>query len=105
MAALVALVDTPGLTAAAVHRVVRLATATDADSQLARAVYKGRPGHPVRLGRRHWTAVSNAVTGDQGAALYLEAAGALLVECADVSDGDDVDEPPTAPRPQGNLYG
>ena len=98
-AALVALVDTPGLTAAAVHRLVARAGAEDAGALLVRATYGGRPGHPVLLGRRHWAAVSDAVTGDRGAAGYLEAAGALLVECADVADGDDVDErPPDARR-------
>ena len=95
-AALVALVDTPGLTASAVRRLTRLADGEAGDAVLARASYRGRPGHPVLLGQRHWRALADAVTGDRGAAAYLEEAGASLVECADVADGDDVDERPAA---------
>jgi len=90
VAALVALVDVPGLTPAAVARLTALATGPDA---LARAAYAGRPGHPVLLGRAHWSAAAAAATGDRGAGPYLKTAGALLVESSDVADGDDVDTP------------
>jgi CTP:molybdopterin cytidylyltransferase MocA len=62
---------------------------------LARATCDGRVGGPVLLGRRHWSAAAAAATGDGGAEPYLEGAGAVLVECADVADGDGVDAAPT----------
>jgi CTP:molybdopterin cytidylyltransferase MocA len=91
-AALVALVDTPGLTAAAVERLVRRAgERTPADFALAQAGYDGRPGHPVLLGRMHWGGVSRAAVGDRGARDYLAEHRVDLVECGDVADGHDVD--------------
>lgn len=96
VAALVALVDTPGLTAPAVRRLTRLVHEDTSGAVLARATYRGQVGHPVLLGRRHWAAVSEAAIGDRGAAPYLETTGTLLVECSDVADGEDVDERPTA---------
>ena len=49
-AVLVHLVDLPGVTAAAVARL-----AADAGpATLRRAAYRGRPAHPVVLGREHW---------------------------------------------------
>ncbi len=120
-AALVALVDVPGLTAQAVRRLTRLAgprpggpgrdggaapSPHDA-AVLARASYDGRAGHPVLLGRRHWAAAAADATGDRGAGRYLRAAGALLVECGDVADGADVDAPatPGTRRPAPTLSG
>jgi len=90
VAALVALLDVPGLTPAAVARLVQRAAGPRA---LARAAYAGRAGHPVLLGRSHWSAAAAAATGDRGAGPYLKRAGAELVECSDVADGDDVDSP------------
>lgn len=90
-AALVHLVDLPGVTAAAVARLSAAATAPDA---LARAAYGGRPAHPVVLGRAHWEGVRAAAVGDAGARGYLAGHPALtLVECGDVADPGDVDTP------------
>ncbi|MGQ7297171.1 DUF4031 domain-containing protein [Quadrisphaera sp. KR29] len=91
-AALVALVDTPGLRPEVVRRVAGRDPSTSA---LARAAYGGRPGHPVLLGRAHWSAAAASARGDRGAGPYLRAAGAHLVECADLDDGEDVDSRPT----------
>ena len=87
-AALVSLVDLPDVGAAVVGRVGALATRPDV---LARAVYDGRPGHPVLLGRDHWTAVVDSATGDEGAKGYLAARRPTLVECGDLAAGHDVD--------------
>jgi CTP:molybdopterin cytidylyltransferase MocA len=90
VAALVHLVDLPGVSATAVARLAGLA----APDVLARAAYAGRPGHPVLFGRTHWPAVSGAATGDAGARGYLAGNPAVeLVECGDVADPDDVDTP------------
>jgi nicotine blue oxidoreductase len=86
-AVVVSLVDTPGVTAAAVARLVALA----APGALARCAYDGVPGHPVLLGRDHWAGVVETAAGDAGARTYLRAHAVTLVEAADVADGTDVD--------------
>ena len=99
-AAVVTLVDMPGLTPEAVRRVARDATA----ASLAVATYAGsRRGHPVLLGRDHWAGVAAAATGDRGARDYLRAQGEAvrLVPCADVADDTDVDLPEQAARLPG----
>jgi nicotine blue oxidoreductase len=88
-AALVALVDTPGMTAAVVERVVGAAAA--GPGALARAAFGGVPGHPVLLGREHWAGVRSAAHGDAGARDYLRGRPVRLVECGDVGSGLDVD--------------
>ncbi|HEY2949932.1 MAG TPA: nucleotidyltransferase family protein [Micromonosporaceae bacterium] len=91
-AAVVQLVDIPGVTSAAVARFVGLA----APDALARASYRGRPGHPVLLGREHWSGVACRAVGDQGAREYLAAHAdeVITVPCDDVADGADLDVPP-----------
>lgn len=53
-----------------------------------RAVYDGRPGHPVVLGAEHVLAL-RSLTGDYGARDLLR--GAPTIECADLCSGRDVD--------------
>jgi CTP:molybdopterin cytidylyltransferase MocA len=95
-AVLVALVDTPGLTGAAVARLLS-AAGPAASGALVQARYDGRPGHPVVLGRHHWAGVLAVAGGDRGARDYLSAHDVLRVECGDVADGTDVDVPTLAP--------
>jgi CTP:molybdopterin cytidylyltransferase MocA len=91
-AALVHLVDLPGVGAAAIERLASVASA--GPDVLARAAYNGVPGHPVLLGRSHWAGVRAAARGDAGARSYLAGHPALrLVECGDVADPGDVDTP------------
>lgn len=95
-AVLVALVDTPGLTAAVVARLVAAAGgADDARRALLQATYQGRRGHPVLLGRDHWTGVARRAHGDRGARDYLAERTVTVIECGDVGDGRDVDVPDT----------
>ncbi|MGA5700422.1 nucleotidyltransferase family protein [Peterkaempfera bronchialis] len=91
-AALVMLVDTPGITAPAV---ARLLAAHRAGAELAAASYGGRRGHPVLIGARHFAEAAAAARGDRGARelLAAHAADLLLVECGDVAVPDDVDTP------------
>jgi predicted DNA-binding transcriptional regulator YafY/CTP:molybdopterin cytidylyltransferase MocA len=91
-AAAVLLVDTPGITADAVRRV---AAAPRADA-LRAATYHGKQGHPVLLGRDHWSGVAELAVGDVGARPYLtkHEAEVTRVPCEDVADGTDVDRPP-----------
>jgi CTP:molybdopterin cytidylyltransferase MocA len=85
----VLLVDTPGITPAAVRRVLRYA----GPGALAAASYADRQGHPVLLGRRHWTGVAELATGDQGVRPYLALNQVILVDCDDVADDTDLDIP------------
>ncbi|WP_323791787.1 nucleotidyltransferase family protein [Nocardioides sp.] len=91
--AVVTLVDLPDVTAEVVRRVVATATGPRA---LARASYDGLPGHPVVLGRDHWSAIADDVTGDEGAKGYLRRHDCALVECGDLATGADQDTPPGA---------
>ncbi|MET9178717.1 NTP transferase domain-containing protein [Kitasatospora aureofaciens] len=91
-AVLVMLVDTPGVTPAAV---ARLLAAHRAGADLAAAAYGGRRGHPVLIGARHFAEAAEGAAGDAGARALLAAHAAelVLVECADVAVPDDLDTP------------
>ena len=93
-AAVVLLVDTPGVTAEAVRRV----NAKGARDSLVSATYGNRRGHPVLLGRDHWAGVAILATGDIGARAYMSARAesVQMVPCADISDDTDMDVPPSA---------
>jgi CTP:molybdopterin cytidylyltransferase MocA len=77
----VGLGDSPTLTPAVIRRML---VATDG----ARAVYGGRPGHPVLLGPAQLALVGE-LRGDTGARELL-GAGALI-ECGDLASGRDID--------------
>ncbi|QXR00234.1 nucleotidyltransferase family protein [Streptomyces sp. WY228] len=89
-AALVLLVDQPGIGAEAVAR-VRLAYRSRAS--LAAASYNGERGHPVLFGADRWTDIAAGAVGDRGARVYLrEHRDAItLVECSDVAEAYDID--------------
>ena len=89
-AVLLTLVDLPGLPASVGRRVLD-AAADDPAASLARAVFHGRPGHPVLIGRAHWADLGAGLHGDEGAGAYLRAHGAAAVECGDLADGLDRD--------------
>ncbi|GLI28139.1 molybdopterin-guanine dinucleotide biosynthesis protein MobA [Agromyces rhizosphaerae] len=89
-AVLLTLVDLPGLPASVARRVLDAAD-TEPATSLARAVFDGRPGHPVLIGRAHWTRLSAALHGDAGASAYLRDHRAVAVECGDLSTGLDRD--------------
>ncbi|MFE9053591.1 nucleotidyltransferase family protein [Streptomyces mutabilis] len=89
-AALVSLVDQPGIGAEAMARV--RAGYRDGAS-LVSATYAGARGHPVLLGADHWPGVMATATGDRGARAYLREheAEITLVECGDVARPYDID--------------
>ncbi len=93
-AALVVLVDQPGVGAAAMARV---RAAYDSPRSLAAAEYEGRRGHPVLLGAAHFAEVRRRARDDQGARGYLrerEGAGEVVrVPCGDVAEPYDIDTP------------
>jgi molybdenum cofactor cytidylyltransferase/nicotine blue oxidoreductase len=90
VAAVVMLVDLPDVTAEVVRHVAARVTRAD---QLARATYAGRPGHPVVIGRDHWAAAADSVSGDQGAREYLVSHGVVDVDCDHLATGRDRDSP------------
>lgn len=89
-AALVLLVDQPGIGAEAVTR-VRLAYRSR--TSLAAASYGGERGHPVLFGAERWADIAAGAVGDRGARAYLrEHRDAItLVECSDVAEAYDID--------------
>lgn len=91
-AALVALVDTPGLTPEAVARML---AAHQDGAGLAAAAYGGRRAHPVLIGAAYWPEAARGAVGDAGARALLaaHAADLVLVECGDVARPDDIDTP------------
>ncbi|PKZ66810.1 molybdopterin-guanine dinucleotide biosynthesis protein MobA [Gordonia terrae] len=71
----------------------RLLHAVGADrAALARAVFEGRPGHPVYIGADHFGPALREIGGDVGAQVYLRSRAVTPVECGDLSTGEDIDE-------------
>ena len=89
-AVLITPVDTPGAAVDAAVRVIERA-GNPLSAGLARAVYEGRPGHPVLIGRDHWAVLAATLSGDGGAGAYLSQHDAVTVECGDLWSGEDVD--------------
>ncbi|MET9900994.1 nucleotidyltransferase family protein [Streptomyces sp. NPDC006446] len=89
-AALVSLVDQPGIGREAVARVLAAYTSP---LSLAAAAYDGERGHPVLFGSGHWAGIAATATGDRGARAYLKAHqdAVTLVECGDVARAYDID--------------
>ncbi|MBA4862840.1 nucleotidyltransferase family protein [Streptomyces sp. PSKA54] len=89
-AALVSLVDQPGIGPEAVARVL---AAYESPATLAAAAYGGKRGHPVLFGSDHWAGIAASALGDRGARAYLQAYedAITLVECGDVAEPYDID--------------
>lgn len=95
-AAVIMLVDLPDVPAEAVTRVIAEAAGSGSViNSLARAAYRGAPGHPVLIGAAHFAGVIRAAGGDRGARDYLATNATQLVECGDLAGGRDVDTPPS----------
>src|SRR5690348_11317067 len=90
-AALITLVDMPGMTPAALDRMAGHA----APDALAVATYAGVRGHRGLLGREHWAGVIETAPGDEGARRYLAAHVVTEVDCTGLADPTDLDVPPT----------
>jgi CTP:molybdopterin cytidylyltransferase MocA len=89
-AAVVTLVDLADVGESVVRRVLEKGAGT---ATLTRATYHRRPGHPVVLGRDHWSGILAAAHGDVGARAYFDRRAVALVECGDLASGRDIDWP------------
>jgi nicotine blue oxidoreductase len=91
-AAVVSLVDQPGVTVATVERLV---TSWTADGRAAVATYGGAPRNPVLLPAATWAQVGESAVGDRGARVWLRAHPGEVSEiaCDDVGTADDIDTP------------
>ncbi|WP_405997782.1 NTP transferase domain-containing protein [Streptomyces sp. NBC_00829] len=89
-AALVSLVDQPGIGPQAVARV---RAAYRSRESLVAAAYGGERGHPVLFGALRWKDIAASAVGDRGARAYLRehASSLTLVECGDVAEAYDID--------------
>lgn len=89
-AAVIALADQPLVGDEAVRRLVR---AWDGGAIAAVATYDGAPRNPVLLDASVWDAVSEALSGDDGARVWLRAHPEHVthVECGAVGSATDVD--------------
>lgn len=94
-AVLVMLVDQPHITDAAVAAVLSARRVPADETVLAAAVYEGKRGHPVLLGRTHWPALRPTLNGDVGARAYLQEHRdeLILVPCEHLADPRDLDRP------------
>jgi CTP:molybdopterin cytidylyltransferase MocA len=91
-AVVIMVVDTPGIGAAAIRRLIEAYTA---GATAAVATYDGAPRNPVLLTREHFAAVSALAVDDVGARAYLATRPDVVtqVECSDVADPFDIDTP------------
>ncbi|MFL6056560.1 MAG: NTP transferase domain-containing protein [Actinoallomurus sp.] len=91
-AVVIALVDQPRVTAAAVRR---LRAAYDSGARVAVATYAGRPRNPVLIAHEHLAEAAAGASGDVGARAFLRTHPELVVTvpCDDVADADDIDTP------------
>ncbi|MFG2753511.1 nucleotidyltransferase family protein [Streptomyces xanthophaeus] len=96
-AALVSLVDQPGIGPAAVARVRE---AYRSPASLVAAAYDGERGHPVLFGAARWADIAATATGDKGARVHLarHEDELVLVECGDIAEAFDIDTPPDLAR-------
>lgn len=92
-AAVLALVDQPGVAPEAVRRLIE--AWSSGPRPVAVATYGGEPRNPVLFGSQVWDDVSAGVHGDAGARGWLRAHPDLIttVEVGDVADATDIDTP------------
>lgn len=95
-AAVVMPVDMPGVTVAAVRRVIALPY----PDALVCATYDGLRNYPMLFGRRHWPGIATLANADVGARPYLLAHKEEIVDisCDSVADGSRIDSPELVER-------
>lgn len=84
----ITLVDHIGLSAVAITKI------TGEQGDLIQSTYEGEIAHPVVIGRQHWAALINEVSGDVGAKNYLTRNDATRVELGELATNTDLDYRP-----------
>lgn len=82
-------VELPNLQTAAAQRIM----AGTGEGTLRRAVYDGRPGYPLYIGRKHWTDLRLGLSGEVGAQDFLEQHAGEDVDCSDLGGGTEPGAP------------
>lgn len=83
---LVSLVDLPGLTVQAAHKILV------EPGEIVVGTYRGKPGHPVKFSRKHWLGIMESTHGEIGARDYLaKRLDVQYVELGDLANGKDID--------------
>lgn len=88
-------VDCPDIGSDVVSRVL------EAGDGLRRAVFDGRPGHPVVIPYRNLRPLLDVLEDHDGAGPYLRAHRHQAIECGDLASGEDVDHRTGPFRPGG----
>jgi nicotine blue oxidoreductase len=87
-AAIISLVDLPGMTAAAIREIA------ESSQEIVMGTFEGKPGHPVKFARKYWQEIMENATGDFGARNFLkERDDVFFIALDHLADGRDVDTP------------
>jgi len=87
-AAIISLVDLPGMTAAAIREIA------DSSQEIVMGTFEGKAGHPVKFARKYWKEIMESATGDFGARNFLkERDDVFFIALDHLADGRDVDTP------------
>ena len=102
-AVVVMLVDTPGVDATVISRLI---AAWLEGAQVTVATYAGARRTPVLLGCAHWAEAAVRAEGDRGARSFLTAHPELVteVECGDLGPWRDLDTPADLARWRAELH-
>ena len=84
----ITLVDHIGLSTEAITKIA------SAQGNLIQSTYEGEIGHPVVIGREHWTPLVKEVAGDMGAKNYLTRNNPTRVELGELATNTDLDHRP-----------
>jgi CTP:molybdopterin cytidylyltransferase MocA len=98
-AVVITLGDMPRITSSVIAQFADLARRDGAQTRV-RAVYDGRPGHPVALGSDYFAQLTQ-LHGDAGARQVMKSIGVETVECGGRCDATDVDTPEVLERLRG----
>ena len=84
----ISLVDLPGMTAEAIREIV------ESSHDIVVGTFAGKPGHPVKFARKHWSEISQSATGDIGARNFLKGRDDVHFIPLDLlATGKDIDTP------------
>jgi nicotine blue oxidoreductase len=87
-AAIISLVDLPGMTAAAIREIA------DSSGEIVMGTFEGKPSHPVKFVRKHWQEIMKSAIGDFGARNFLKGRDDVFyIPLDQLARGKDIDTP------------